>query len=155
AGVSCFMRHQGNSSRKGYPMNKLIWSALAILLFSMSLVFLTFLHGDGGYLESLIVSCTLSAPLIIAFSVVAMFCRTAVKENHKLLCKMATGVFVFTALLHVFWNSFMLLDVVHKGGLGPAQGYSGLIMWFGSMKVALLGAFSGIILHYISLWYKN
>ena len=43
----------------------------------------------------------------------------------------------------------MFVDVINKQGLGPGQGYSGLILWVGSIKAMLLGLVVGVCLHYL------
>ncbi|EHH2499576.1 hypothetical protein QUO13_000711 [Vibrio parahaemolyticus] len=135
-------------------MSKLIWVALIILIFSMSAIFITFQYGDDGYLDSLVVSVALSIPLIIAFVFLVVFCRASAK-SHAIIGKIAIGVYLSIALLYVFWNGLMLIDVLQKDGLGPAQGYSGLILWVGSIKAALVGIVAGILLHFLTKIYDK
>ncbi|MFA0232657.1 hypothetical protein AB4491_27275, partial [Vibrio sp. 10N.261.45.A7] len=90
-----------------------------------------------------------SAPLIFTFVLVALFCRDSVSDRYVLLETIAICGHLFTVMLHVLWNGFMLADVINKDGLGPAQGYSGLILWVGSIKAMLLGVVVGICLHYV------
>jgi hypothetical protein len=136
-------------------MSKIIWVALIILIFSMSAIFITFQHGDDGYLDSLNVSVALSIPLIIAFAFLVIICRTSVKISHALIGKIAIGVYLSIALLYVFWNGLMLIDALKKDGLGPTQGYSGLILWFGSIKAAVIGIVAGIVFHALTKIYQR
>ncbi|MEZ9700941.1 hypothetical protein AB4455_09855 [Vibrio sp. 10N.261.46.E12] len=130
-------------------MNRITWVVLAPLLLSMAMVFRTFIYGSEGYVEAITVSLVLSAPLIFTFVLVALFCRDSVSDRYVLLETIAICGHLFTVMLHVLWNGFMLADVINKDGLGPAQGYSGLILWVGSIKAMLLGVVVGICLHYV------
>lgn len=130
-------------------MNRLTWTALVPLLLSMAMVFSTYSYGSESGLEAFTVSLVLSAPLIFTFLLVFSFCRDGAADRHALLGTIAICMHLSTVLLHVWWNGFMLTDVVTKDGLGPAQGYSGLILWLGSIKAMLLGLVVGICLHYL------
>ncbi len=130
-------------------MNRMTWVALAPLLLSMAMVFRTFIYGSQGYVEAITVSLVLSAPLIFTLVLIVLFCRDSVSDRYALLGTIAICGHLFTVMLHVLWNGFMLADVINKDGLGPAQGYSGLILWVGSIKAMLLGSVVGICLHYV------
>ncbi|PWI32527.1 hypothetical protein DI392_15890 [Vibrio albus] len=136
-------------------MNRSTLIALIISLFSAIIVFLTFSYGNTNYLDTLLVTLLLSSPLFIISFILVMFCRSNFRVNHPILNKIAISAFIFTALLHICWNSFMLLDVSQRGDLGPGQGYSGLILWFGSIKTVFLGSAVGMFIHYTSLLFRK
>lgn len=130
-------------------MNRTVWFTLISLLFSMTMVFCTFIYGIESYVEVITLTLVLSGPLIFTFVLVVIFCCTPVINRYKLLRTVAICVHGFTALLHVLWNGFMFIDVLNKQGLGPGQGYSGLILWVGSIKAMLLGLVVGVCLYYV------
>ncbi len=136
-------------------MNRITWTALVPILLSMAMVFSTYSYGSQSDLEAITVSLALAAPLIFTFVLVFLFCRDSVADNYSLLGTVAICAHLFTALLHLFWNGFMWTDVVNKDGLGPAQGYSGLILWIGSIKAMLLGLVVAICLHYVPLIFRK
>jgi hypothetical protein len=136
-------------------LNKSILVALLVSLLSTVILVLTYSYGQSDFVGILINSMLLSTPLYISFLLLVTFCRTHFRENHVLLNKLGISVFSCTAILHLSWNSFMLFDVWQKGSLGPAQGYSGLILLFGSFKAIFWGCVVGILIHYISVVYKN
>lgn len=136
-------------------MNRTTWAALIPLLLSIAMVFCTYIYGIESYFEVITLTLILSGPLIFTFVLVVIFCCTPVINRYKLLGTVATCVHGFTALLHVLWNGFMFIDVLNKQGLGPGQGYSGLILWVGSIKAMLLGLVVGICLHYVPRIFKK
>ncbi|MCX2757674.1 hypothetical protein OQJ65_06985 [Vibrio sp. Sgm 22] len=136
-------------------MNRMTWVALAPLLLSTAMIFRTFIYGSQSYVEVITVSLLLSAPLIFTFVLVFLFCRDSVSDRYELLGTVAICAHFFTALLHLFWNGFMLTDVVNKDELGPAQGYTGLILWVGSVKTMLLGLVVGLCLHYLPRLFRK
>ncbi|MEZ8944167.1 hypothetical protein AB4510_15500 [Vibrio sp. 10N.222.54.B12] len=130
-------------------MNRTLWFALISLLFSMTMVFCTYSYGIESHVEITTLTLVLSGPLIFTFALVVIFCGAPVISKYKLLGTIAICVHGFTASLHVLWNGFMFVDVINKQGLGPGQGYSGLILWVGSIKAMLLGLVVGVCLHYL------
>ncbi|OEF95309.1 hypothetical protein [Vibrio splendidus] len=130
-------------------MNRTLWFALISLLFSMTMVFCTYSYGIDSHVEVITLTLVLSGPLIFTFALVVIFCGAPAINRHKLLGTVAICVHGFTTSLHVLWNGFMFVDVINKQGLGPGQGYSGLILWVGSIKAMLLGLVVGVCLHYL------
>lgn len=130
-------------------MNRTVWFALISLVFSMTMVFCTYSYGIESHVEVITLTLVLSGPLIFTFALVVIFCGAPVINRYKLLGTVAICVHGFAASLHVLWNGFMFVDVINKQGLGPGQGYSGLILWVGSIKAMLLGLVVGVCLHYL------
>ncbi|TLX45988.1 hypothetical protein C1E24_15835 [Pseudoalteromonas phenolica] len=135
--------------REFIKMNKTIWFSLITLVFSIIVTFATFIYGNTSYLESLSLSLSLSAPLVFIFFCVFIVFRNTMKDQNSLMKAITIRAYFFTALLHIIWNSLMFMDVLSRGSLGPAQGYSGLILWLGSLKAASFGVFVGIIFHFL------
>ncbi|NOI39543.1 hypothetical protein F0251_13980 [Vibrio sp. 070316B] len=131
-------------------MNRLTWTALVPLLLSMAMVFSTYSYGSESGLEAFTVSLVLSAPLIFTFFLVFSFCRDGAADRHALLGTIAICMHLSTVLLHVWWNGFMFTDVTRNDGLGPAQGYSGLILWLGSIKAMIIGVAVGVCAHFVT-----
>lgn len=136
-------------------MNKLFIVALTISLTSTVMVYLTFYYGDSSYSETVNLALLLSSPLFIALFMLAIFCRHNFRIKHPLLSMTAISVFSCTAILHISWNSLMLLDVLQKGSLGPGQGYSGLVLWFGSVKTLFWGSVISLFIHYVPLLFRK
>ncbi|WP_210458697.1 hypothetical protein [Vibrio crassostreae] len=136
-------------------MNRMTWVALAPLLLSTAMIFRTFIYGSQSYIEVITVSLVLSAPLIFTFVLVFLFCRDDVSDRYALLGTIAICGHLFTVMLHVLWNGFMLADVINKDDLGPEQGYTGLILWVGSVKTMLLGLVVGLCLHYLPRLFRK
>ena len=49
-----------------------------------------------------------------------------------------------------FCYMFGGIDVTRNDGLGPAQGYSGLILWLGSIKAMIIGVAVGVCAHFVT-----
>jgi hypothetical protein len=136
-------------------LNKSILIASVISLLSTIILLFTYTY-DGSYFEDILISSILlSIPLYVSLLLLITFCRSNFRKNHTILNKLGISIFSCTALLHILWNSFMLLDVWQKGSLGPAQGYTGLILWFGSLKAIFWGCIIGLSVHYIPALYQK
>ncbi len=129
-------------------MNDVIFAAAICTLISMIFIFVTYLFEDGkitrNIMDSVGVTFYLSIPLLISCFGVLLFCRNDFELAESLLSTVVLFAFSSIALLYILWNGFMLIDVLHKRTIGPEQGYSGLILFLGSIKAAVIGSIVGI-----------
>ncbi|MEC8232515.1 hypothetical protein ACFOEW_20685 [Alteromonas oceani] len=130
-------------------MNDIIFTAQICTLTSMVFVFVTHLFEDGkitrNIKDSISVTFYLSIPLLIALVGVVLFCGGDFELAESILGTVALFVFAGIALLNIVWNGFMLIDVLGKKTIGPEQGYSGLILFLGSIKAAFIGSIVGLL----------
>jgi len=129
-------------------MNDVILAAAICTLTSMIFIFVTYLFEDGkitrNIKDSVGVTFYLSIPLLISFLGVVLFCRNDFELGQSVLSTVVLFSFSAIALLYIVWNGFMLIDVLHKRTIGPEQGYSGLILFLGSVKATFIGCIIGL-----------
>lgn len=123
-----------------------------ITIISIVLILCTFMYGDETITSSLVASLVISSPLILLYFCIVFFEYHWRTLKDSIFYYIALGSFLGCSIFHIWFNTLMLIDVLHKGSLGPAQGYWLLILVFGSYKPIAAGCLFGAITY---LWFNR
>lgn len=119
---------------------------------SALLIALAFVIGQESIFSAVLISLLLSLPLVIICFFINLLKFKGNTKNNSLMFCITYGSFIVCFVFHVSFNLLMLVDVIQKASLGPAQGYWLLILLFGSLKAIAFGSLLGAISY---LWFKQ
>ena len=133
----------------GGQMKVVVTLCSLLTAISIGLIFYTFVSVGELVPDALMISLLISSPLILLCIVLILLGYFGKSLKNTLFHYIVLGSFIGCCYFHVDFNLMMLLDVLNKGSLGPAQGYWLLILVFGSGKPIAIGGFIGFVVY---LW---
>ena len=104
-----------------------------------------FIYGGETIIESILSATLILLPMIFSFGVFYLLSKT----GSRFLISASLGVFITNLLISGVLALAFTVDVLGKGGLGPAQGYWLMFTWAGGAKLSMFGIIGGVIFELI------